>query len=193
MDVETAFLYGNLDEEAYMQIPSGHQEVVELIDEKYWCLELKKSIYGLVQAARQWWKRLVEVLKELGFQQSAIDACLLCRMDDDGIVIFCIYVDDILCVGSKIGIEKTIKKLSTKFQVKRVGELNDYVGCTILRNGREKKALFYQGDLIARLEKDFSYELENFRRRSTPAIPREIVMKSQEGDLMLSEDEQRKY
>ena len=81
-------------------------------------------------------------------------------MNDDGIVTFCIYVDNILCVGYKIGIEKTIKKLSTKFQVKQVGELNDYVGCTILRNGREKKAWFYQGDLFTCLEKDFRYELE---------------------------------
>ena len=113
----------------------------------------------------------MEVLKELGFQQSAIHACLLCKMEDDGIVIFCIFVDDISCDDSKIGIEKTIKKLSTKFQGKRVGELNDYVCCTILRNGREKKALFYQGDIIARLETDFSYEIGNLRRRSTPATP----------------------
>ena len=56
VDVDTAFLYGDLDEEVYMKIPSGYQEVVELIDEKNWCLELKMSIYRLVQAARQWWK-----------------------------------------------------------------------------------------------------------------------------------------
>ena len=83
VDIETAFLYGDLDEEVCMKIPSGYQDVVKSIDEKHWCLELQKSIYGLVQAARQWWKRLVEALKQLGFLRSAVDACLLHKNNKD--------------------------------------------------------------------------------------------------------------
>ena len=83
--------------------------------------------------------------------------------------------------------------LATMFQVKCVGELHDYVDCKVLRTGREKKVLFYQGDLIDRLEKDFSYELENVKKKSTPAVPREIIMRPQEGDMKLSENEQGKY
>ena len=52
VDVRTVFLCGDLDEEVCMKIPCGYQEVVEWIDEKHWCLELKKSIHRLVQAAR---------------------------------------------------------------------------------------------------------------------------------------------
>ena len=48
IDVETAFLYGNLDEPIYLKCPDG----MELPKDEV--LKLEKSIYGLVQAARQW-------------------------------------------------------------------------------------------------------------------------------------------
>ena len=57
IDVETAFLYGDLDEEIYMKVPNGLEDYTgEKLDGV--CLELKRSIYGLVQAARQWWKKI---------------------------------------------------------------------------------------------------------------------------------------
>ena len=60
-DVETAFLHGDLGEDIYMECPEGlDAEINE-------CLKLLKSIYGLVQAARQWWKKLIEILKRNWF------------------------------------------------------------------------------------------------------------------------------
>ena len=53
VDVETAFLYGDLDEEIYMKIPPGFAKYLGTEVEKEECLILLKSIYGLVQAARQ--------------------------------------------------------------------------------------------------------------------------------------------
>ena len=56
MDVDTAFLYGTVDEELYMEQPSGFEVMVES-GEKLVC-KLKKSIYGLKQSGRCWWKNL---------------------------------------------------------------------------------------------------------------------------------------
>ena len=105
VDVETAFLYGPLDETVYMQIPQGYQEVVDNINGTIWCLELQRCIYRLVQAARQWWTELIEKVKELDFERSYADHCLLFQENENGIVILFIYVDDILIVGSRRGIE----------------------------------------------------------------------------------------
>jgi hypothetical protein len=66
LDVETAFLHGSLEEEVYMRISEGY-DPEELRGEKR-VLILKKSIYGLVQAARQWWKRFNSEIVKLGFQ-----------------------------------------------------------------------------------------------------------------------------
>ena len=63
IDVRTAFLYGDLEEEIYMRIPIGMD-----ISEEY-CLLLKKSIYGLVQAARQWYIKLIKFLKEYEYER----------------------------------------------------------------------------------------------------------------------------
>ncbi len=100
IDVETAFLYGNLEEEIYMKCPDGLSEVDNTDEDD--CLLLNKSIYGLVQAARQWWKMFVEYLtKELGFQKSYVDPCLLILIEEEGKLYFCIYVDDALLVGDR--------------------------------------------------------------------------------------------
>ena len=59
MDVETAFLYRELDEEIHMEVPVGINDFYQnSIDEEATCFLLKKGIYGLCQAARQFGRNL---------------------------------------------------------------------------------------------------------------------------------------
>ena len=75
IDIETAFLHGDLDGmEVYMDCPQGLEGAQP--DE---CLLLQKTIYGLVQSARQYWKKFTGVLKKIGFQGGVIDPCLYVR------------------------------------------------------------------------------------------------------------------
>jgi Reverse transcriptase (RNA-dependent DNA polymerase) len=70
-DVETAFLYGDLDEPVYIRIPQGLNNFVKNLDFKTDCLLLKKAMYGLVQAARQWWRKFISILvEEFKFKKS---------------------------------------------------------------------------------------------------------------------------
>ena len=68
VDVETAFLYMDLEEEIYMECPQGMSDVGK-VD----CIILNKCIYGLVQAAWQYYKKAVKILKKLGFVGSNVD------------------------------------------------------------------------------------------------------------------------
>ena len=70
LDVETPFLHGKLDEEIYMRMPRGYEEVFG--DKRYLCLKLNKSIYGLVQAACQWWKKFKSEMDKIGFINSQL-------------------------------------------------------------------------------------------------------------------------
>jgi Reverse transcriptase (RNA-dependent DNA polymerase) len=64
VDVKTAFLYGELDEELYMEQPEGFK----IPGKEHLVLRLKHAIYGLRQAALQWWKALDKSMAKLGFK-----------------------------------------------------------------------------------------------------------------------------
>ena len=76
IDVETAFLYGELDEEINMAAPVGLNDVAFNQWRKY-LFPIKKGIHGLCQAARQFWKILVQEISKLDFKISPADPCLL--------------------------------------------------------------------------------------------------------------------
>jgi len=73
VDVETAFLHGDLEEEIYMNLPQG------MNGESDECLLLLKALYGLVQGARQWWKKFVGILKHIEFKGGFADPCLMIK------------------------------------------------------------------------------------------------------------------
>ena len=61
----------------FMKIPEGYDEVINKDVDKEDCLILQKAIYGLVQAARQFWKKIVDKMQEGHFQLSEADQCML--------------------------------------------------------------------------------------------------------------------
>ena len=80
IDIEIAFLYGVLDEEIFMKIPEGLDIYLESTFENDECLILDKAIDGLVQAAKQFHKKLTNVIEtEMGFLKCMADECLLMR------------------------------------------------------------------------------------------------------------------
>lgn len=90
-DISTAFLNGKIDEDVFMERPTG----MELQTRK--CLKLNKGLYGLKQAARAWNTRLNEVVMELGLTPTQTDPCLYSDTHNETYVTM--YVDDGLIIG----------------------------------------------------------------------------------------------
>jgi len=150
INVETAFLHGELEEEIYMNLPEG---MTGFDDE---CLLLLKSIYGLVQAARQWNKRLIAILKKIGFKGGYADACLMIRQTENGLVIVSVYVDDNFSVGHKKALLEFVEDLKKEGLSVKVSEnLTDYLSCSIKISSDKSKAWIGQPHLIAKLEEKF--------------------------------------
>ena len=140
VDIDNAFLNGDLEHEIYMKIPEGYDEVINPRFEKEDCLIIQKAIYGLVQAARQLWKKIVDKMQEGGFKLSEADPCMLCKEDEKGVCIIIIYIDDMLIICKEEAIDDAIKELQCHFQVKDPTSLEDYLIVQIVQSDDGKKA-----------------------------------------------------
>ncbi|UYV65054.1 hypothetical protein LAZ67_3002990 [Cordylochernes scorpioides] len=122
-DVQTAFLYGDLEEEIFMLQPPGFEKGNNKI-----CY-LMKSIYGLKQASRMWNKKLDELLTNAGMKQSANDPCLYYCNFKNHFLYLGIHVDDILSVGSGDDFEENIwKKIKREIDITDLGAAKNFLG-----------------------------------------------------------------
>ena len=92
MDVKSAFLNGELDEEVYVEKPPGFEDP-EFLDFVYYRF---KAIYGLKQAPRKWYDTLSGFLIENGFIRGVIDKALFTKKYKNDILLVQVYVDDII-------------------------------------------------------------------------------------------------
>ncbi|GMP36789.1 hypothetical protein CsSME_00008798 [Camellia sinensis var. sinensis] len=131
MDVKTAFLNGDLHEVVYMDQPEGFQDESK---ENMVC-RLKKSIYGLKQASRQWYLKFHEVLTKFDFKDNVVDQCVYLKISGSNICIIVLYVDDILLASNNLGmIHETKKFLTRNFEMKDLGEASFVIGIEIHRD-----------------------------------------------------------
>ncbi|RVW78512.1 Retrovirus-related Pol polyprotein from transposon TNT 1-94 [Vitis vinifera] len=131
MDVKTAFLNGDLNEEVYMEQPEGF---VLLGNENKVC-KLVKSLYGLKQAPKQWHEKFDHAILSDGFRHNNVDKCLYSKTCDDYMVIVCLYVDDMLILSDDMrGIIETKRFLSSTFKMKDLGEVDTILGIKVKRN-----------------------------------------------------------
>jgi hypothetical protein len=107
VDVETAFLYGDLKEEILMDIPEG----MDVAKEDF--LSLNKIIYGLFQSSRQFYIKLLEALKSCGFKGSEIDPYLWTKHSSLGMRMIAIYLDYCLTFGSEEAMKVVIDALKS--------------------------------------------------------------------------------
>ena len=128
MDVKTAFLNGDLDEEIYMEQP---ERFIVSGQERKVC-RLIKSFYGLKQAPKQRHEKFDSVMMTNGFKINECDKCVYVKNTEHGFVIICLYVDDMLIVGSNNEVIKTTKKmLNNKFNMKDLGVADLILGIKI--------------------------------------------------------------
>ena len=102
---------------------------------------LKRSIYGLKQASRQWNLKFHQAMLKDGFTMMEEDHCVHIKLSNIGFIILSLYVDDIMIVGNdKKLIDVTKKWLSSNFEMKDMGKASYVLGVKIIRD-RSKQLL----------------------------------------------------
>jgi len=192
-DVETAFLYGKLDEPLYMKLPDGflnysdQRKQFEGYQQKDLVLKLHKTIYGVVQAARAFNSSFNTVLEtKLKFVRSKADPCVYMRKDTNGTVMLLLYVDDGLCIGNKQAIKHATRDLQLHFDITE-DEGHGYTGSTFIPTS--KGIIIHQSTLIKALMK--SRPKPTGKRFLTPAPPGSILHK--DTGTLLSAKEMKAY
>ncbi|CAM8879912.1 unnamed protein product [Rhodiola kirilowii] len=176
LDVKTAFLHGNLDETIYMRQPEGFC----IGDpEKKVCL-LKRSLYGIKQSPRLWYRRFDEFMFKCGFKRSDYDWCIYYRhVQGESVIYLLLYVDDMLIVSHDVAAINDLKvQLSTNFEMKEFGGAKKILGMQIKRNRKERKLFLCQTDYLTKVIEKF--EMVQAKPVLTPVASHFKLSKDQE-------------
>nr|GFA96951.1 retrotransposon protein, putative, Ty1-copia subclass [Tanacetum cinerariifolium] len=174
MDVKTAFLNGHLFKEVYMEQPEG------FVNPKYpnHVCKLKRFIYGLKQASRQWNKRFDDEIKKFGFTQNPDELCVYIKASGSYVAILILYVGDILLMGNNIPMLQDVKSyLGRSFTMKDLGEAAYILGIKIYRDRSKRLIGLCQNAYIEKILKRFY--MENSKRGTIPMQEKLKLSKSQ--------------
>lgn len=173
-DIKTAFLYGELDEDVYMQPPEGTNINPNLV------CKLKKSLYGLKQAPKCWNKKFDNFLKEFGFEQCKADKCVYSGKINTIKVLLILFVDDGLIISkNKSVLNVVLEKLKGEFEI-TISELNYFVGLEIKRNRDLKTIFIHQNNYIEQIVERFN--LKEAKSASIPADPHTTLTKKNDDE-----------
>ncbi|XP_044720120.1 reverse transcriptase (RNA-dependent DNA polymerase) domain-containing protein [Hirsutella rhossiliensis] len=139
MDVKTAFLYGDIDEEVYLEQPEGFEDGTGRV------CRLKKAIYGLKQAPRIWFHTITKFLETLGYRPIAADVSVFVR----GKSIIAIYVDDLLLTGAcpcshYLGIKVTRGRARRRIELSQRAYIEKILGPTTCQTATQRTPLWPQ-------------------------------------------------
>jgi hypothetical protein len=176
LDVKTAFLYGELEEEIYIEQPPGYEDGKRGV-----ACKLIKALYGLRQAPRMWHIRLTKELESLGFTASSADPGLFVHGEKQ--VWLLVYVDDIIIVArQKDCLEETKSALQQAFSVRDLGEAKWFLGMVIERSRRAQVIKISQEQMVKKLVVKFG--LSEAKTKSTPLALGINLVKAKEDEVL---------
>ncbi|KAL0428225.1 UNVERIFIED_CONTAM: Retrovirus-related Pol polyprotein from transposon RE2 [Sesamum latifolium] len=179
LDVNNVFLHGHLDEEVYMVPSEGYTKAGAGL-----VCRLKRSLYGLKQASRQWNIEFTSKLEVFGFKQSSHEHCLFTMRTDSYFLALIVYVDDVLLTGDSLDVLSPVKKyLDDLFIIKDLGPAKFFLGLKLTRSAHgtfisQRKYLL---DII------HDCHLEDAKPAATP-LPAGIKFDASSGSVLASPD-----
>src|SRR5579859_6948889 len=183
MDVVTAFLAGELEEEIYMEQPEGFK--VGSKEDDLMC-RLRKSLYGLKQAPRVWNQWIRHFLKSIGFDQTYPDPCGYINKTTD--IIIAMWVDDFIIFGKNMASINSLKaQLNKEYEMKDLGELKHFLGIQVHRD-RERKIIHISQPRYARTVLN-RYGMQDNKPASSPLPTGARLIKVATTDVLADQKE----
>eukprot|EP00253_Pinus_taeda_P019544 PITA_19544 len=160
MDVKSAFLNGDLEEEVYIEQPDGFI----LGNDPNLVCRLKKALYGLKQAPRAWYYRLGKYLHQQGFSKGSADSNLYIKIENDKLLMLVVYVDEIIFGSNEEDMSQSFALVMQKeFEMSLLGELTYFLGLQI-----QQKVSLSQTKYLKQILK--KYGMEDAKPVCTPMV-----------------------
>ena len=164
LDVKSAFLHGELEEDVYIEQPKGYEQKGE--EEKV--LKLRKALYGLKQAPRAWYSRIEAYFVKEGFQKCPSEYTLFAKIQKEGrILIVSIYVDDLIFTGNDEDFINEFKvSMKNEFDMTDLGKIKYFLGVEVIQNnkGIYMSQRMYAQEILQR------FGIENSNPTKTPIV-----------------------
>ncbi|CAI7844188.1 unnamed protein product [Closterium sp. NIES-54] len=159
LDFSTAFLQGSLHEEIWLRRPPGFTRSFPAGTQ--W--SLRRPIYGLRQAPREWHDTLRTTLAALGFTPSTIDPALFLRTDTS-LPPFqvLVYVDDLVFAAADTEALTIVKsELQKRHTCTDLGELRSYLGLQITRDRAQRTITLTQSHMVRQVLQHFGFQFSS--------------------------------
>ena len=175
VDFVLAYTQADVECELYMKIPKGF----EVDDDDSYCLKLKRNLFGQKQAGRVWNQHLVEKLKSIGFEVSAIDECLFYR----GNSLYVLYTDDLILTGpDPKELDEILNDMkSAGLDLTVEGDVSDFLGVQIDRVSDGQFRLT-QPHLINDILKELRLDGDRVAIKKTPGASSVPLLRHMESD-----------
>ena len=161
VDIDSAFLYGRVVSEIYIEQPEGYKDGSNRI------YKLKKSMYGLSESPRDWYTCFDKYITSLGFEKNHAELCLYMHGKDENTMYVLNYVDDIMiCCKNNKKIKAVKDLLARRYKIKDIGEIKEYLGIDINYECEKNEMKLSQTKYIEKLAK--KYKIENSKVYKTP-------------------------
>ncbi|MCO5605667.1 hypothetical protein L7F22_059850 [Adiantum nelumboides] len=181
MDVRTAFLNSDLQEEIYMSQPDGGYTSLQHPD---YVRKLLKALYGLKQSPRQWYLCFHQCMISLGYTRFQSDANVYSRHSTNVLLFLAIYVDDILILSnSQYAIDKAKGELQASFSMIDMGTLHYCLGIQVLQDPSKGLIRISQQTYIQSLLTKFN--MSSYKGVETP-LPTSLKLKQPDSTLTAS-------
>ena len=184
MDVKTAFLKPFLKEDIYMDQPKGFEQLGR---EKLKC-KLRKTIYGLRQSGREWYKDIDATITSEGFTRGYADHSLYVKQTSEYILIVIVYVDDLIMMANNMVMMGELKrKLEAEYDMTDLGELHHCLSIEFKRDRAARTITMSQKHFIEEVLERFG--MQDCKPIGTPIDPKARLLKLTEEEFKQCEGE----
>jgi hypothetical protein len=153
-------------------------------------LLLLKMMYGLKGAAVAFWKQLIMAFASMNYARGKADPCLYFAWALHGLIVWISLVDDCLVCRKEKGVMIAKKQMMDRFDCDKVGNMEEYVGCKLKRNYKDRSMKLTQPAMLQSFNDEF--ELPVGPVPNTPAMPGNALVHAKPEDC-ITDNGQFKY